>query len=131
MRSRGLLYVDDDDAVRDSIVFLCQALGIEVETVGSGRAALQRVTPGDFSAVITDLGMPEMDGVALTREIKNVCPEIPVIVMSGWSKERVLQRFDGSITPDGVLEKPLTLGALRAVLAEVSVHREGTQRSTR
>lgn len=117
-----LLYVDDDPAVRDSMVSLCDSLGIEIEAVEDGPTALKRLRAMPCRAVITDLAMPGMDGIELTAAIKDSCSSVPVVVVSGWTKSDVLRRFRKGHAPDGVLEKPVTSGVLQTALAELPMH---------
>jgi CheY-like chemotaxis protein len=72
-----------------------------------------------FAAVITDLGMPYVDGRKVARAVKAASPTTPVILLTGWGQRLVA---DGEVPPhvDRVLNKPPKLAELRAALAEVT-----------
>ena len=80
-------------------------------------AAQARSEP--FAVVITDLGMPYVDGKAVAHAIKAACPETPVVLLTGWG-HRILADNDTPANVDRVLGKPPKLAILRAVLAELT-----------
>jgi CheY-like chemotaxis protein len=119
-----ILAVDDDPLVLRA---LCRALetdGHAVVAVHGGqegidafRAALERNEP--FAAVITDLGMPYVDGRKLAGAVKTVSPETPVILLTGWG-QRLAAEGGAPAHVDYLLGKPPKLSELRAALAEVT-----------
>ncbi|WP_162824628.1 SpoIIE family protein phosphatase [Saccharospirillum mangrovi] len=78
-----LLVVDDDQAVRDSIVAYLEDSGYSVLEADNGEAALALFEQEALDLVICDLRMPVMDGLTLLRRIMEVTDEVPVIVVSG------------------------------------------------
>lgn len=110
-RRKRMLYIDDDPQVRQSTAALCSLLPIQVETAEDGPAGLRKLEQQSFQLVICDQGLPGMDGVAVLKEIKRRWPELPVVLVSGWS----LPRIEDGPKPDDFLEKPFSLEALRAV----------------
>jgi C4-dicarboxylate-specific signal transduction histidine kinase len=114
-----VLLVDDDAMVRHVLGRMLQAGGHEVEDVSSGALALERLEHGGaYDLVITDYGMPGMDGHSLAKRISNGWPDLPVIVITGWNPggpERVGQ------VPclRSVLRKPVTAQDLLAAVAQV------------
>lgn len=79
-----ILVVDDEDYVRDSLKIILLAENYEVVDVDNGYTALELLNEKYFDFVITDIKMPEMDGITLLKKIKEKYPEIPVIVMTGF-----------------------------------------------
>jgi PAS domain S-box-containing protein len=80
-----ILFVDDDaDLVRIALQML-MALGYQAVSAGSGAEALEvvRRAPADFTAVVTDARMPGMSGQALARELRELRPDLPVILCTG------------------------------------------------
>ena len=75
--------VDDDDAVRDSVVFLLETAGMNVTPYASPAKLLEEVMHSGCGCVITDVRMPEMDGIELVRRIKALDPDMPVVVITG------------------------------------------------
>jgi CheY-like chemotaxis protein len=80
------------------------------------QAARQRGSP--FSLVITDLGMPYVDGRKVAAAVKTAAPSTPVIMLTGWGR-RLLSDNDVPPYVDRLLSKPPKLIELRAALAEL------------
>ncbi len=83
--SPRVLIVDDDPALLDALpkTLYLRMPGIQVDTVGSAAAALDRIVAVDYDAIITDIKMPGMDGVELLGRIRDLCPDTPTLVMTG------------------------------------------------
>jgi signal transduction histidine kinase/ActR/RegA family two-component response regulator/uncharacterized membrane protein affecting hemolysin expression len=123
-RPLRLLLVDDDPVLLHAMKEILAGEGHAVIPTGGGqegieafRSAQQRDDP--FDLVITDLGMPHMDGRKVAAAIKSLSASTPVIMLTGWG-----QRF---VTPsempphvDKVLSKPPRLGDLRNALLELA-----------
>src|SRR5262245_9983437 len=75
--------IDDDQAMRESLTFLLGTAGMEVQTYESAVAFLKVAHEVDAGCVITDVRMPELSGVELLRRLRNLKPDIPVIVITG------------------------------------------------
>jgi two-component system response regulator FixJ len=75
--------VDDDPDVRDSLQMLLGRSGYRILAFESARAFLQAGIKAEGTCVLADIRMPEMDGLALQREINRTIPGLPVIVMTG------------------------------------------------
>lgn len=83
-----VLIVDDDDQeIKDIISDYLTKQGCGCETASSGDEALGRIAATRFDAVITDLRMTGMDGIALTRETLKQAPHMPIMVMTGFVDE--------------------------------------------
>ncbi len=123
-----VLVVDDELAVRDVCRQILQALGLRVLTAKDGATALAMLADpsNEIAGVITDLHMPGMDGIELTRRIKQAHPALGVILSSGR-----VDRADAAELPAlGIaaqLDKPFTIeslsNALEALLASDYVAR--------
>ncbi len=118
-----LLVVDDDPVLLKSLREILEGDGHEIVAVGGGqlgvdafRDALDKANP--FAAVITDLGMPHMDGRRVASAVKAAAPATPVFMLTGWGNRMVAE---GEIPPhvDRVLNKPPKLRDLRDALASV------------
>lgn len=75
--------VDDDPAVRDSLSFLLDSAGVGVRTYASAAEFLDEVNLLRHGCVLTDLRMPDIDGLALQRRLAELGSHLPVIVMTG------------------------------------------------
>jgi PAS domain S-box-containing protein len=123
LRALRLLLVDDDPILLRSLQEILQSDGHEVVAATGGQAgidALRATETGGkgFSAVITDLGMPHVDGRKVAAAAKSLSHPPPVVMLTGWGQRLI---DDGDIPPhvDRVLGKPPRLAQLRAVLAEL------------
>lgn len=122
-RSLALLIVDDDPLILESMHATLQSDGHIVTAADGGQAGIdaficaeQRNEP--FEVVITDLGMPYVDGRKVAATVKASSPTTPVILLTGWGQRMTA---DNEVPPyiDRVLSKPPKLADLRRVLAEV------------
>ncbi len=122
--SLRLLLVDDDPMLIKSVRDILEGDGHTVITMNKGQDAIDLFQAATlrgefFAAVITDLGMPYVDGRKVARAVKAASPTTPVILLTGWGQRLVA---DGEVPPhvDRVLNKPPKLAELRAALAEVT-----------
>ena len=118
-----LLVVDDDPALLKSLSQTLADDGHEIVACGGGQAGIEAFTAAlksrrPFAAVITDLGMPQVDGSHVARAVKTAAPGTPVFLLTGWGQHL---GADGEIPPqvDRVLNKPPKLRELREALASV------------
>ncbi len=93
----NLLLVDDDPNVLAALTAILEMSGHQVHAAGSGALAAQLFNEAArkgnaFDAVITDLGMPEMDGKELAEMIKSLSPSTPVLMLTGWGKQMSLSQ---------------------------------------
>jgi CheY-like chemotaxis protein len=79
-----ILVIDDDEAVRGATVIMLEGRGFDVVAFENGKSGLDAVKAGAFDAVIVDLFMPGMDGLATTRAIHQLSPATPIIAVSGF-----------------------------------------------
>jgi signal transduction histidine kinase/ActR/RegA family two-component response regulator len=124
VRGLRLLVIDDDELLRQSMQAILEREGHSVSIARGGRSgiesfadAAQRGEP--FEVVITDLGMPHVDGRAVAAAVKSLSARTPVILLTGWGQHL----RDGNEVPpdvDQMLNKPANLTELRAALAEVA-----------
>ncbi|MBI4683798.1 MAG: GGDEF domain-containing response regulator [Nitrospirae bacterium] len=82
-----VLIVDDDQGIRNLMRSFLTEQGYSCETASDGNEALEKAGKTYFDAVITDIKMPEMDGITLTRELVKKYPDISIMVMTGFVAE--------------------------------------------
>lgn len=125
-RALNLLIVDDDPLITESLNEILMGEGNRVTIAAGGQegidmfiAARERREP--FDAVITDLGMPYIDGRRVAAAVKAASPDTPVILLTGWAQRL---RADNEIPRDvdRVLNKPPRLRELRALLSELALN---------
>lgn len=80
---RAILVVDDDAALRDIIAETLTEAGYAVDTAVNGRDGLEKFHVDRHGLVVTDIIMPEEEGFGLLRRLRDLAPELPVIVVSG------------------------------------------------
>jgi len=114
---KRILYIDDDEHVRDSTKWMLKTLGHRADLAEDGPSGLAMFQEGDYDLVITDLGMPGMDGSEVVRAIKETNPTFPVALITGWPASDVAKRFSEKDRPDWIIEKPATLNELQSVLS--------------
>ena len=82
LQGAKVLLVDDDASLLKLLAIRIESKGYEVTTCESGLTALQILKSQVFDAVVTDLRMDEMDGMALHRQLQSRYPALPVIMMT-------------------------------------------------
>ena len=80
---RTILVIDDEELLRQLFCSLLEKLGYQVLTAENGRIGLDLIEKKHPDLVLTDLRMPEMDGMELIKQSTRLLPEIPIIVISG------------------------------------------------
>lgn len=123
-----ILVVDDEPQMLKALQINLRARHFTVSTAPDGRLALQEATRNPPDAVILDLGLPELDGLAVIRELR-VWSEAPVIVLSGraGSAEKVAALDAGA---DDYVTKPFSMNELMARL-RAALRRPTTEELTR
>ena len=80
----SILVVDDELLIRDLLYDFFTGQGWNISVAENGDKALDVIAHKSVDLVLTDIKMPEMDGLALTEELKRAHPEIPVVLMTGF-----------------------------------------------
>src|SRR5437660_11904136 len=85
MNQPRVLIVDDDAALLQALpeTLRLRMHEVTVETADSAAAALDRIAAGDYDAIVTDIKMPGMDGLALLAEIRRRQPDTPILIITG------------------------------------------------
>jgi DNA-binding response OmpR family regulator len=83
----NVLVVDDQETMRNFIAALLSRRGHSCFEADNGVEALRKALADKFDAVITDIVMPEMDGITLTKELLKRIPNLPIMVMTGHDDE--------------------------------------------
>ncbi len=113
-----ILVAEDDRAVQSFVSRALTHKGHEVTAVDDGVQALERLRVDNFDLLITDIVMPELDGIALALKVTKDYPDLPILLMTGYSAERQrAHNLDELICR--VITKPFTLKQICAVADEV------------
>jgi signal transduction histidine kinase/ActR/RegA family two-component response regulator len=123
LRQLSVLLVDDDPLVLESLRTTLGSDGHKVAAADGGQAGIDAFAEAQqrgakFDVVITDLGMPHVDGRRVAAAIKAASPSTPVILLTGWG-QRLVEDGDIPAYVDHVLNKPPKLRDLRAALSHV------------
>jgi two-component system CheB/CheR fusion protein len=112
-----ILIVEDDPAVARSLTLMLKRLGHAVETVYSGEAALQALQTFQPDVVLSDIGLPDISGYEVARQVRNRYPrQAPLLIaLTGYFREADVQQA-GDTGFDHYLLKPLDLEALNRLL---------------
>jgi DNA-binding NtrC family response regulator len=86
-----ILIVDDEAMARDLLTTILSPKGHKCVTAADGVDALEKFDLEDFDVVITDIVMPNMDGLTLTREIIKRKPDMPIMVITGFAEEHTAE----------------------------------------
>jgi signal transduction histidine kinase/ActR/RegA family two-component response regulator len=118
-----ILVVDDEDAVREVLVDILHALGHHAESSAAPVEVAATFVPGRYDLVLTDVGMPEMNGWTLARVIHGCDPQVMIALVTGWGEEIALEdvREAGA---DMVIAKPFTIEDLTRVCDEARSRRQ-------
>lgn len=108
-----LLLAEDDPMIGASMLRGLKLAGFVVDWVRDGRAARAALESGGYGLLLLDLGLPQVDGVALLRELRRVNLDIPVLVVT--ARDTVADRISGlNLGADDYLTKPFDLDELIA-----------------
>ncbi|MBN1592452.1 MAG: response regulator [Candidatus Coatesbacteria bacterium] len=114
----NVLVVDDQDCLVDLLSDIVEGLGFSSEVAHDGQEALEKFQGGNFQMVITDIKMPRMDGIQLTKMVKRDRPDVPVIAITGFGNEEAGEDLR-SEQMDGFLEKPFRIAKIEGMICEV------------
>ena len=78
-----ILVVDDEDSLRDVLRLYLVDEGYQVEEASSAREAVEHFSNGPFDGVLTDIRMPDEDGIQLLRRLRESTDQVPIILMTG------------------------------------------------
>jgi excisionase family DNA binding protein len=112
-----ILVVDDEASIREMLTKTLTLAEYEVDAAPDGRAAIERLRLMPYDLLITDLKMPGMDGLAVIREARRYRPDLPVIIITGYSTEAsAIEAINLGVA--GYLTKPFRVPRVLAVAAK-------------
>lgn len=112
-----VLIVDDEPDLLEMLAYDLESAGYKIETASGGNQALVKFKNNSYDLVITDIRMPDGDGLSLLKNVKAINADIPVLCITGFSDSS-----NQSIMNMGafaVLEKPFDFKALHSTLLKV------------
>lgn len=119
--NRTVLVIDDEPGVARMIKLMLDDVGYRVVLASGGRGAIENLIRESVDLVITDILMPEIEGIELIRHIKEAHPTVRVIAISGGGQSHNpdFLRFAQRLGADATLPKPFRREELLAVVAKI------------
>jgi CheY-like chemotaxis protein len=116
-KGEQVLFIDDEEPIRRMADKMLRKLGYTVTACGSGESALAefRNRSGGLAVVMTDMTMPGMSGLDVVAGVREIRPDIPVILTSGFLGESDLARAR-ALNVTRMLDKPLSAESLAAAM---------------
>ncbi|HBT88671.1 transporter substrate-binding domain-containing protein [Desulfobacter sp.] len=126
----NILIVDDEEPIVQSSQAILSSLGYSVTGTTSSHEALEQIEkkPKFFNLVLTDMTMPEMDGLTLSRRIKAINPEIPIVLCTGFSHGLTKEKCR-SVGIFNLIMKPMINGELSKTVYSALKKRSGKETS--
>src|SRR6185295_19687360 len=119
-----ILVVDDEASIADGLRLTLEAEGYSVRIAGSVRTALASVAQSDPHVAIVDLMLPDGDGLALTRELKQRDPALEVVVITAYGSVRKAMEATKGAGAFYVVEKPFDPDEIVALVKTAIEHRK-------
>ncbi len=121
-----ILVIDDEDIVRRSCSRTLSPLGYEVRLTQSSLDGLRMIDEEKFDLVLTDIKMPDMDGIEVLKQVRDRFPEMKVIIMTGYqSVENALKSVQ--LGAFDYIEKPFSPDALISSVSKALGNRKDDQ----
>jgi two-component system, cell cycle response regulator CpdR len=115
----AVLVVDDEPTLLDTVALALRRSGYEVLAAANGTEALQIATTEHFGLLVTDLVMPDIDGVSLAQQLQQMHPGLPVLFITGYAGGDLIERLPADAN---VLRKPFRALDLVTSVARLSSH---------
>ena len=111
-----VLYVEDNEDLRETIGMLLESAGREVVTAASGEAALSLLEHGAFDVLVTDVSLPGISGTELARRVLAADPQRWIVLCSGYEFRHGLETLGANVRS---LPKPFELDELEALMSQI------------
>lgn len=121
--AKTVLLVEDDDVVRQLTVEVLEEFGYRVQAMRDGPSALGVLRDGTpFDLLMSDIGLPGMDGRELVEAARRLRPTLPVLFASGYNERELLEEVRARDTgaPTDSIVKPYDLNLLATRLSELA-----------
>jgi CheY-like chemotaxis protein len=113
-----ILVIDDEPLVRSTVVMILTREGFSVEEASDGAAGIAMCHKNLPDVVITDIFMPNKDGIEIVMEVKRLCPRTKIIAMTGGGQMRMMEVASAAncLGADHILHKPFERESLLAAV---------------
>ena len=124
LMKKRILMIDDDAHMRRMVAIYLKREPYELVSVGSARMALHELKKGPFDLILSDIQMPEMDGIELIKAIKSQYPQMPIIILSAFDAGK-FQREMAAYEQLAILSKPFDQKSLLKLLERFLMKDDG------
>lgn len=125
MDNPSILVVDDELLIRDLLYDFFTGMGWNISVAASGEKALDIMKEKKIDLVLTDIKMPEMDGLTLTGRVKQSHPGVPVVVMTGYpSVDSAIEALRAKV--EDYIVKPFNINQLYKLIEEKLKEQQGS-----
>jgi len=116
--AKRVLIVDDNPNMSSLLAEMLEVFDCDSDLADDGHQALTKLEGGQFSMIITDMRMPNMTGMELLKQVKSKYPNLPVVLISGYSGGQIEAEAELAAA-DGFLGKPLMMSDIEKLLNRV------------
>lgn len=114
-----VLVVDDDLNLLDLLVDTLTTIGYSAVPAHGGVPALERLKDERFDLMVTDIRMPDLDGIQLLKKVRRHYPGMPVLFITGFAPPDMV----GQASPDGLLAKPFRIAQIESLIEQTLVRK--------
>ena len=107
-----ILVVDDDPILLELLVETLTTIGYDTGKAVDGLDALAVLSKEKFDLMVSDIKMPNLDGIGLLQEVRKLYPNLPVLFITGVNAPEII----GKATPDGFLSKPFRINHIEEMI---------------
>lgn len=121
----SILVAEDNPSVREFIVRALSGVGYKITQVSDGQEALDILSRESFSVLVTDIVMPNVDGIALALKAVRLFPELRIVMISGYAQER-MRAHNLEVLVHRVIAKPFSVEDICAAVKDALALPPGT-----
>ncbi|MBW1689729.1 MAG: diguanylate cyclase response regulator [Deltaproteobacteria bacterium] len=121
-KNESVLIVDDEPEVGNVVKSLLRSLGFHTDFAESAKSAMEQLRNGHYSFLITDINMPDMNGIELIKTISGENPEISIIAMTGYDKDYTYMDVINAGASD-FIAKPFKIDEIEAKITRILIER--------
>ncbi len=114
----SILIVEDEQLVRWSLSHALTKAGFNITTVSTGEIAMEKLNSCHFDLVITDVNLPQLNGIEVAIQVKKCSPHVPVILTSAHGEEESRKKIEMDMI-DSFIEKPFDLNDVTTIVTQL------------
>lgn len=118
LKDLRVLIIDDEEQILNYVKYVLDKEGCVVSLASNGKEAIEIFSTAEFDIVITDIAMPEKDGIDTIIEMRQLNPPVAIVAMSGVSSSDKLLKLATAFDADVTIKKPFTVDELLVAVKE-------------